>query len=132
MNKSARSVKNSLKFKAEPKDGVLTVRIGVKKYVLPVQARMLAGEEYLFLSVPASTELYRLGPKTLDVFADTEDAEAAYEQLKPEKKKRSRKRGGGDLPSDIASALKSLPEGYKVGYGPDGKPRLVRTRARRK
>jgi hypothetical protein len=55
--KNVKSLKNSLKFKAAPKSGVLTVRVGVKKYVLPVDARMIAGDGYLFLSFGSSSEI---------------------------------------------------------------------------
>jgi len=42
--KTVQNVKNSLKFKAAEKDGVLSIKIGVKKYTVPIKARMIAGD----------------------------------------------------------------------------------------
>jgi hypothetical protein len=52
------------------------------------------------------------------------------------KKKRKRSAGGGagalDVPSDLKKALSNLPSGFKLAYGGDGAPRIVRSRRRRK
>jgi hypothetical protein len=112
--KSVQSVKNSLKFKAQEKDGVLSVRVGVKKYGVPVKARMLSSGEYLFLSFPASSELYKVDKKTLTAMERDEDATKAYESLNPGRKARRRRSGGAEMPAD------------------DGSPKLVRTRKRSK
>ena len=132
MQKSVQNVKNSLKFKAQEKNGVLSVRVGTKKFTVPVSARMLSDSEYLFLSFPASSELYRVQGKNLEPMAKDEDATVAYEQLNPGKR-RSRKAGGGgiNMPRELQEALKNLPEGYRLGYGADGSPKLVKTRQRR-
>lgn len=55
MSKTVQSVKNSLKFKAQVKSGLLSVRVGVKKYVVPVGVRMIANGDYMFLSFPATS-----------------------------------------------------------------------------
>ena len=39
-------------------------------------------------------------------------------------------RDAGD-PAELAAALKGLPAGYRLGYGADGTPKLVRTRKRK-
>jgi hypothetical protein len=130
--KSVQSVKNSLKFKAHEKDGVLSVRVGVKKYNVPIKARMLSSGEFLFLSFPASSELYRVDKKSLTAMNRDEDASKAYESLNPGRKARRRRAGGAELTAELAAALKGIPEGYKLGYGPDGSPKLVRTRKRSK
>ncbi len=130
--KSVQNVKNSLKFKATEKTGVLSVRLGVKKFDLPVTARMLNNEEYLFLSFPASSELYRIAGKELIAMDKAEDASDALKVLDPGKKKRGKRSGGLDLPANIAEALKGIPAGTKLVFGPDGTPRLVKTRVRRK
>jgi hypothetical protein len=133
MAKSVQNVKNSLKFKAQEKEGVLSVKVGVKKFTVPVKARMLTDSDYLFLSFPASSELYRVEGKTLSPLSDDTEASAAFESLNPGKKRGSgRKRGGSvDMPDQLAEALKNLPSGYRLGYGPDGSPKLVRTRKRK-
>ena len=133
MSKSVQNVKNSLKFKANEKAGVLSVRVGVKKFVLPVGARLLQGGEYLFLSFSASSELYKIDGKTLNALPKDSDASVAYEALNPGRRRRRRKEGTGkmEMPATLVDALKSLPAGHKIGYGPDGTPKLVKARRRR-
>lgn len=130
--KTVQSVKNSLKFKAQPKGGVLTVKIGVKKYSLPVEARMISGENYLFLSFPACSELFKVDGKTLEPMPSGADASEAYNVLNPGKRRGRRKSSDVQLPSELADALKAIPNGYRLSYGADGSPRLVKTRRRRK
>ena len=47
MNKSVQEVKNSLKFKADEKEGLLTIRFGVKKFVVPHKARMMSDGKFI-------------------------------------------------------------------------------------
>lgn len=136
MSKSVRNAKNSLKFKAAPREGVLSVRVGVRKFSLPVAARLLSDGQYLFLSFPASSELYRISGKTLEPMQANEDATEAYAALTPSRR-RAKRRGshavGAELPSELSAALKSIPAGYKLGYDPQtGEPRLIKKRQRRK
>lgn len=130
--KSVQSVKNSLKFKAQEKDGVLSVRVGVKKFGVPIRARMLSSGEYLFLSFPASSELYRVDRKDLTAMQKDEDASKAFESLNPGRKARRKRSGGVEVTEELAAALKSIPDGFKLGYAADGTPKLVRTRKRSK
>jgi len=130
--KTVQNVKNSLKFKAQEKEGVLTIKVGVRKYAVPVKARMLSGNQYLFLSFPASSELYQVSAKELVPLDKEEDASAAYEGLNPGKRGRRRRGAGVEMPAGLADALANLPAGYKLGYNLDGSPKLVRTRRRTK
>jgi hypothetical protein len=130
MGRTVQNVKNSLKFKAQIKQGIISVRVGVKKYVLPMEARMLSGGEYLFLSFAACSELFKVGGKVLSPLPATDDAAEAFAALNPGKKRSRRKPAEVRLPSSIEAALKEIPDGYRLGYGPDGNPRLVRTRKR--
>jgi hypothetical protein len=130
--KSVQSVKNSLKFKAQEKEGVLSVRVGVKKYGVPIKARMLSSGEFLFLSFPASSELYRVDKKNLTAMGKNEDAGKAFESLNPGRKARRKRSGGIELTEELSAALSKIPDGFKLGYGPDGSPKLVRTRKRSK
>src|SRR5688572_8963357 len=132
MAKTVQSVKNSLKFKAQPKPGILSVRVGVKKYAVPVDARIISSGEYIFLSFPASSELYQVKNKELSAMSSEADAAEAYQALNPGKKRTRRRREQVSLPPEIAEALKNIPAGYKLGYGADGVPRLVRKRKRSK
>jgi hypothetical protein len=129
-NRTVQSVKNSLKFKAQPKAGILSVKVGVKKYQVPVEARMLSGEGYMFLSFPAVSELFRMDGKTLKAMSPTEDANAAFEKLNPGRRRGRRRASHVEMPSALAEALKNLPSGFKLGYGADGSPKLVKTRKR--
>jgi len=133
MQKTVQNVKNSLKFKAQEKDGVLSVKVGVKKFTVPVKARMISGSDYLFLSFPASSELYHVDGKKLEALDKEADATVAFEKLNPGKKRGARKRAGSvDMPSALADALKGLPAGYRLGYDLNtGEPKLVRTRVRK-
>lgn len=128
---TVQSVKNSLKFKADEKPGILSVRVGVKKFTLPVKARMLNGGEYLFLSFPASSELYKVTGEGLEPLQREADPGDAYAALNPGRRRGRRRGGGVEMPEDLANALRAIPDGFKLGYGPDGSPRLVRTRTRR-
>jgi hypothetical protein len=132
MNKTVQNVKNSLKFKAQEKEGILSVKIGVKKFSLPVKARMISGDEYLFLSFPASSELYRVTSKDLDPMDKEEDATEAFNVLNTGKKRGRRRGGSVEMPDELAAALRAIPSGYKLGYNADGSPKLVRSRQRTK
>ncbi len=130
MKKTVQSVKNSLKFKAQPRAGILSVKIGVKKYSVPIEARMLSNGHYVFLSFPASSELYRVENKEMQSMKSDDDATDAFVALNPSKRRGRRKGPSISMPSELAEALKNLPSGYKLGYGADGSPKLVRTRKR--
>jgi hypothetical protein len=130
MSKSVQSVKNSLKFKAQPKAGILSVKVGVKKFSVPVEARMLSNGDFVFLSFPASSELYRVENKQLEPMDASGDASDAFNALNPKKRRGRRRTAAVSMPAALAEALKTLPAGYKLGYGADGSPKLVRSRKR--
>jgi len=132
LKKTVQNVKNSLKFKAQEKEGVLSIKVGVKKYSVPVKARMLSGANYLFLSFPASSELYEIDSKQLTALDKDADATDAFDLLNPGKRRTRRKSSAVSMPNELAEALKGIPAGYKLGYGADGSPKLVRTRKRSK
>lgn len=131
--KNIKSVKNSLKFKAEPKSGLLTVRIGVKKLVLPVEARMLSGNGFLFLSFGSSSEIYKVDGKGLSALSPEADGADALAALNPTRKRRRRgsRKTSVEMPEDLAKLLAKIPAGHKVVPGADGY-RLVKTRVRTK
>ncbi len=132
MQKSVQSVKNSLKFKASPKRNVLSVRVGVKKFNLPVEARMLCNGEFLFLSFTASSELYTVDGKELKPMNHESDASDAFQALNPGKRRGRRRREHVQMPAELEAALRAIPSGFKLGYGTDGKLKLVKTRTRSK
>lgn len=129
---TVQSVKNSLKYAAAEKDRVLTVRLGVKKLVLPVKARVIAQGDYLFLSFPASTEIYKISGKEMAPVTD-ENAAEAREALKTQKKRGARRgKKSVEMTDEMQKLLAAIPAGYRLGYDKDGAPKLVRTRTRRK
>lgn len=133
--KNVKFVKNSLKFKTEPKAGLLTVRVGVKKYRLPMEARLIAGEGHLFLSFPASSELYQIEDGALVSLPSEADGTKAYEELNVTRRRRrgKGKRAPIDLPDNLVSALKAIPDGYRLVFDlKTGEPRLAKKRERRK
>ncbi len=130
MRKTVKSVKNSLKFKAHPRAGVISVRIGVKKFTVPVDARILSDSEYVFLSFPACSGVFEIDNKELRAMPPDADATQAYQVLNPAKRKGRKKSLPVELPPEVADALRTIPLGYKIGYEADGTPRLVRKRVR--
>ena len=129
---TVQSVKNSLKYAAAEKDRVLTIRLGVKKLVLPVKARVLNSGEYLFLSFPASTEIYKIEGKELATVDDAGAADAR-EALKTTKKRGGRRsKKEAEMTDEMQKLLAAIPSGYRLGYDKDGAPKLVKTRNRRK
>ncbi|HEY3781047.1 MAG TPA: hypothetical protein VGL56_08200 [Fimbriimonadaceae bacterium] len=130
MKRNVRNVKNSLKFKAQPRPGLISVKIGTRKYTVPGDARMITNGKYIFLSFPACSELFEIKGKDLVGMEPETDATEAYALLNPSKKRTRRKAHSAPLPEEVAEALKNIPPGYKIGYGPEGTPRLVRKRSR--
>ncbi len=129
--RTVQSVKNSLKFKAQPRSGVLSLKIGVKKYSVPIEARMISGGDYLFLSFPAVSELFRVENKELHALPASENATEAYGVLNPTRRRGRRRSKSVSMPPELEAALKAVPAGYKLGYGIDGVLKLVKTRKRR-
>lgn len=131
--KTIQGVKNSLKFKVEPKEGVLSIKIGVKKYNLPVQARIRHSDGFVFLSYGASSEIYKVDGGELNALDSESDGKDALAALTPTRRGRGRKKNAQlELPTEILEAFKKLPAGTKIAYNADGSMKLVRTRTRKK
>lgn len=131
MSKSVQSVKNSLKFKANVKEGILSVRVGVKKHVLPVPVRILSNGGFMFLSIPGTSELFKMDGKGLVAMDAKADATEAYAALNPGRRRGRRKASAVAMPKELESALKSIPSGYKLVIDASGNARLAKTRKRR-
>lgn len=133
MAKSVEKTKSSLKLRTQAREGALTLRLGVKKYVLPFEVRLLTSNEYVFVHIPPCAEIMKVGKGGLEVVTDSASAEEAAKSFR-----KGRKRAAGrsssklELPSDVVAALNKIPPGYKIGYDNDGSVKLVRTRKRRK
>lgn len=133
MAKTIEKTKSALKLRTQAKTGVLTLRLGTKKYTLPVEARLITSSEFVFLHIPPTAEIMKIDSGSLAVVEDMATAEKAVASFR-----QRRKRAGGrgakstEMPSELASALSKIPAGFRLGYGPDGKPKLVKTRKRSK
>lgn len=133
MSKTVQKVKNSLKFKATEKSGLLTVRYGVKKFTLPVKARMISDGKYMFLSFGSSSELYQIEDEGLKAMGRDVDATKAYDALNTTKKRgRPRKTAEAAITPELEKALKAIPTGHRLVYNADGSIKLVKTRTRKK
>lgn len=130
--KNVKNVKNSLKFKAQPKAGVLSVRVGVKKYAVPVEARLISNGEFVFLSFSGVSELFRVKNKELTAMGPSEDATEAYAALNPGRKRGGRRKAqSAEMPAQLAEALKAIPSGFKLAYDATGTLRMVKKRTRK-
>ncbi|MBX3120321.1 MAG: hypothetical protein KF784_14760 [Fimbriimonadaceae bacterium] len=130
MSKTVQNVKNSLKFKAQVKEGLLSVRVGVKKYTLPTSVRILSNGSHIFLSFTATSELFKVTNGALEAMSPKEDATEAFNALNPGKR-RGRRRAQADVPKELSDALKHIPTGYKLVIDKDGTPRLAKRRHRK-
>jgi hypothetical protein len=63
----------------------------------------------------------------------SEDADEAFDLLNPGRKSRKGRKGRSlELSPELEAALKNIPAGFRLGYGPDGSLKLVKTRVRTK
>lgn len=129
MARPVAKVKNGLKLKTKSKSGALTLRLGVKKYTLPFDARLITSDKFVFLHIPPTAELMKITTKGLEVMADDADATEALSTFR--KARASRKAAKEEMPSDVAKILQQLPKGFRIAYNQDGSPRLVKMRKRR-
>lgn len=132
MARSVEKIIFGLKLRTDSKKNVLTLRIGVKKYVLPFEARLIKSDEFIFVHLPPSAEIMKITKKGLEVVTRGDEAEKAVVSFKKSRKKTKRPRKPVAMNADLESALKKVPAGYKLGYGTDGKLRLIKKRKRRK
>lgn len=133
MPKSVEKIKSSLKLRTQERTGALTLRMGVKKYVLPFEVRMLSSSEFIFVHIPPSAEIMKLTPGGLEVVSDVNTAEEAAKSFRKGRKRSSGKASKAvELPADVAAALNKIPAGFKIGYSNDGSVKLIKTRKRRK
>lgn len=125
------SAKNSLKFKAKVKDNLVSVRVGNRRFVVPVQSRTLADEQYAYISFHAISELFKIEDGKLTAISDPAEAFEAHKSLnKSTKKKQVRGKRTVEMSTEILDLLKKIPSGHKLVPNPKGGYRLVRTRKR--
>lgn len=133
MAKSLEQIKAALKLRAEGKNKQLTLRLGVKKYVLPFEVRLIQRDNHIFVHIPPSAEIFEIKDDGLTMITDA--TEAVAKNLRRSRKRKattSTKSAPVEVPAKLAAALAEIPAGYKLGLDRNGNPRLVKTRKRRK
>lgn len=134
--KSVDNVKSALKLRTEPRENALTLRMGVKKHTLPFEVRTIASDEFIFVHVPPSAEIFRVTKDGLVLVEDADTANAAAKSLRRSRSGGAKKRGGKkaavELPAELQAALNKVPAGYRLGFDKDGQARLIKTRNRTK
>lgn len=133
MARTVQDVAKALKLKAEPKQKALTLKLGTKKVTLPFEVRLLSSSDYVFVHIPPSAGIMKITADGLTEVKKMDEANAAVASFRQKRKRAVRPPAEKvDMPSELATALKKIPTGYKLAYGADGKPRLVRSRNRRR
>lgn len=135
MPKTVDAVTRALKLRATPKDRSLTLRMGVKKHMLPFEVRVLTSSDYLFVHVPPAAGIMKItkdGLVPVTSYDEAKQAQASFRQSRKGRGRVARAAAAVEMPAELATALKKVPAGYKLAYDADGKPRLVKARKRRK
>jgi hypothetical protein len=134
MAKSVEQIEKALKLKAQSKPGSITIRVGVKKYVLPFDARVLTSKDFMFVHIPPAAGIFSIGGKEAGHISEVAKAEEAAKSFRSRKGRGAAKRSGKgsvEVPDDVKAALAKIPAGYKLVNDAKG-ARLVKTRARSK
>lgn len=133
MARDINKVKTGLKLRTNPKEGALSLKLGTKRFNLPYEVRLIQSEEYVFVHVPPSAEIFKIDGKELVLVETNEEAATATASFR-KSRKRGRTKGDAsvEVPEELETALNKIPKGYKLGYDADGNIRLVKTRVRRK
>lgn len=135
MAKTTENVKQGLKLRAEAMPQALTLRLGVKKHVLPFEPRIIKSDGYVFVHIPPSAEILKFTEEGLEVVTDAAEAAAAAASFKKPRGRRSKKEAAApavEVPQEVKDALAKVPAGFKIGYNKDGSIKFVKARKRRK
>lgn len=133
MPKSVEQIAKALKLRAESCKDALSVKIGMKKYVLPFDVRLIASDDYVFVHVPPSAAVMKIEANGLKAVTKVDEAETAVAAFRQNRRKSAGASSSlsVEMPEELKAALKKIPAGYKLAYGPNG-PKLVRSRNRKK
>lgn len=133
MARSLDKIKFGLKLRTNPVEGALSLKLGAKKLALPFEVRLVRSDEYVFVHIPPSAEIFKIDGKELNLVTEAAQGEEAIASFKKSRKRGRRSSGKeAELPAEIENILSKIPDGYKLGYDAQGNPRLVKTRQRRK
>lgn len=131
MPKSLEKIKAGLKLRTQPVEG-LSLRIGTRKFELPFEVRSLRSDDYIFVHIPPSAEILKFDGKEVRIVTDEAEAEAAASGFRKRRKRSRSAKAPADIPADIKDLLQKIPAGYKIAYGADGSPKIIKARKRRK
>lgn len=133
MARSLDKIKFGLKLRTNSTNGALSLKMGVRKMTLPFEARLIKSDEFVFVHIPPSAEIFKIDGKNLKMVTDAKEAEEAVVSFRKARKRGKRSAAKDvEMPTELESALNKIPDGFKLGYDADGRPRLVKTRTRRK
>ncbi len=133
MPKTIEKTKAALKLRTSATPKILTLKVKGKKHVLPIEARLIESDEYVFIHIPPTAEIFQIMPDGLKMVTTDEGADAAVAAFRKARRRQSGPEGKGPIvPPELASILSKIPAGYKLGYGADGSPKLIKTRRRNK
>lgn len=132
MANTVKSVKNSVKRSALEVEGKLRAQVGKGAYKLPGTVRMLETANYVFLTVPMSTGIYKITNRGLEQLADDAPAPAdMLAEFRAATRTAPRVKKAVEVPAELLAALKKVPQGYKLVMK-GGEPALVKARTPRK
>jgi hypothetical protein len=133
MGKTVADIARALKLRAVGKNNGLSLRLGVKKHTLPFEVRYINSPEYVFVHIPPAAAILRHTADGLVEVTDPEEAAKAQAAFRKPRRQGARQGAAKDIavPAELHQALKKIPPGFKIGYGPDGEIRLLRARKRR-
>lgn len=133
MPKTIEKTKAALKLRTSATPRILTLKVKGKKHVLPIEARLIESDEYVFIHIPPTAEIFQILPDGLKIVTSDEGADAAVAAFRKARRRQAGPEGKGPVvPPELASILSKIPAGYKLGYGADGSPKLIKTRRRNK
>lgn len=137
---AGKNLKATVKWAASPSANI-KLQVGKKNFSIPVEARTLVGDRFVYISLPLSSAFYEMGSKKLTVAEDNDelraDMEKAMAEAKAAKKatKRGRRRRAANAPeldeTLVKQLTKQIPAGYKLAVK-DGKLAVVKGRVRKK
>lgn len=134
MQKSAEQIIRSLKNRAQPASKLISIRLGVRKHVLPFEVRVLKSNDYVFVHIPPTAALMKITKKGLETVGSATEAQAAQQSFRQSRKrtKRTTSRAGTgvQVPQNVLDALKKIPSGYKLSYDGKGNVRVFKARRR--
>ena len=133
MARSLDKIKFGLKLRTNSTTGALSLKMGVRKMTLPFEARLIKSDEYVFVHIPPSAEIFKIDGKALRMVTESKEAEEAVVSFRKARKRGKRASAKDvEMPSELETALKKIPDGFKLGYDESGNVRLVKKRTRRK